>query len=348
MTRCYTVSVAGQSLEVVGDRAAERFRPAFSRVEVSGTGTADAMLRLETVADLYEASQPLAVGLNRGADGSFAVLRTAPSMIEVFHPDQARGTGGPRLGVIASPEALDAGDVLAQPAHVAIAAWLATQGGFLMHAAGVAVDGRGILLIGAGGRGKTTTALAAVQRGFSYLGDDLCILRPDPSGQGGHQLHGLYATAKLNPDTRARLGLAAWPGIGTTPKGKVVAAIPAEIGFAAVVPLAAIVHVGQSPQGRTAVARLTRREALRQLGTASGPMLSAAGPSGGWLAAMARIARDVPVFSLTIDWNLDRVVDSLAAMASAGANRRCWDDEGMAMEPDVRFTGLAKQWPDGQ
>lgn len=346
MTRSYTVNVAGQSLEVVGDGATERFRPAFSRVEVAGTGAADAVLHLETVADLYDAAEPLEVGLNRGAEGSFAVLRTAPPMIEVFHPHQARGTGGPRLRVMASPEALDAGDVLAQPAHVAIAAWLATQGGFLMHAAGVAIDGRGILLIGAGGRGKTTTALAAVQRGFSYLGDDLCILRPDPSGQGGHQLHGLYATAKLNPDTRARLGLTAWTGLGATPKGKVVAAIPATIGFASVVPLAVIVHVGQSTHGETEAARLTRREAFRQLGTASGPMLLAAGPSGSWLAAMARIARDVPVFSLAIDWNLDRVVAALAVIASAGANGCGGDDDGMAMVPDVKFTGVAKQRPD--
>lgn len=345
MTRSYLVNVAGRTLEVVGDGAVERFRPAFSRIEVAASGPADAMLDVETVADACHAAKPLVVGLNRGVDGSLAVLYLVPPMIEMFRPPGASGTGRPRLQVVASPAALLAGDVLAQPGHAAIAAWLATQDRCLMHAAGVAVDGRGIMLIGEGGRGKTTTALAAVQRGFNYLGDDLCILRPDSSGRESHQLHGLYATAKLNPDTRERLGLTAWHTLGTTPKGKTVAAIPAEVGFAATVPLTAIVAVGPSRDAGPRVTRLACRDALRQLGTASSPMLKAAGPSGGWLAAIARIARDVPVLSLALDWNLDRVVDSLAAIASAAARGAYSDDHDPVTIPDTSTAGAADGRP---
>ncbi len=341
MTHHFAVNIAGYSLDVTGDGAVEQFRPALARLGNAGTGPADAVLHVETVADPLRIAGPLAVGLNRAADGSFAVVRTVPPMIEGFQPGCGRLSEGPRLELCVSPEALAAGDVLAQPGHVAIAAWLATQGSFVMHAAGVAIDGRGILLIGAGGRGKTTTALAAVQRGFDYLGDDLSIVTPDASGQGRHQLQGLYATAKLNPDTRDRLGLTGWAVLGSTPKGKAVALLPPAIGFAPSVPLAAIVHVGHARHAGPPVTRLTRREAVRQLGTASGPMLRPAGPSGAWLGAMARLARDVPALSLAIDWNLDRVVDSLAAIASAAVNGRCGDATGIV--PDAVSAGVAER-----
>lgn len=315
MTRHFTVAIAGRAIEVTGDKAVEQFRPAFSRVELSGSRPADAVLKVEAAADPSRVLGPLEVGQSRFADGSFAALRTVPPMLEVFRPGNAHGSNAALLEVIASPEAFAAGDVLAQPGHLSIAAWLAAQGNFLMHAAGVAFDGRGVLLIGAGGRGKTTTALAAAQRGFDYLGDDLCIVSPDDSGRGGHLLHGLYATAKLNPDSRERLGVAAWPVLGSTPKGKVVTILPPEIGFGLAVPLTAIVQVGSSRRARPCGRRLMPREALRQLGIASGPMLTAAGPSAAWFRAMARLCRDVPAVSLPLDWNLDQVVESLAAIA---------------------------------
>jgi hypothetical protein len=344
MTRYYRVNVAGRSLEVTGDGAIERFRPAFSRLEVVGCAPADAVLAVETVPHPSAVAGALVIGLNRLADGSFAVLRTVPPMIEGFRPGVAPLFGVPRLELIVSPDALAAGDVLAQPAQVSIAAWLATQGSFLMHAAGVAIDGRGLLLVGAGGRGKTTTALAAAQRGFSYLGDDLCIVSPDASGRGRHLLQGLYATAKLNPDTRERLGLTAWPVLGATPKGKAVVLLPPGISFAPSVPLAAIVHVGPSGQAGPHMTRLNWSEAVRQLGTASGPMLTASRPSGGWFEAMTTLARDVPVLSLAIDWDLDHAVDSLAAIASAPEAGRHVD--ALRIVPRVIRAGVAARRPD--
>lgn len=56
---------------------------------------------------------------------------------------------------------------------------LAEENGWsLVHGAAVGLDGKGILLVGAGGSGKTTTALSAAMSGFEYLGDDYVILNP--------------------------------------------------------------------------------------------------------------------------------------------------------------------------
>ena len=70
-------------------------------------------------------------------------------------------------------------------------------------------------------------ALACARRGFSYLGDDLCVVEATASAADGPSLvHGLYATAKLNPDSLERLDAGAWPGLGTTPSGKAAVALP--------------------------------------------------------------------------------------------------------------------------
>ena len=46
-----------------------------------------------------------------------------------------------------------------------------------VHAAGGALDGRGVLIAGASGSGKSTVALALARDGFAMLGDDMVFLR---------------------------------------------------------------------------------------------------------------------------------------------------------------------------
>lgn len=46
------------------------------------------------------------------------------------------------------------------------------------HAAVVEQNGRALLLVGKGGAGKSTLALALVRRGFRYLGDEFAIVQP--------------------------------------------------------------------------------------------------------------------------------------------------------------------------
>ena len=62
----------------------------------------------------------------------------------------------------------------------------------IVHGAAVAIDGRAVLLAGAGGSGKSTTALACALAGLGYLGDDYCAVEP-----GAGKVHMVYQTAKL-------------------------------------------------------------------------------------------------------------------------------------------------------
>ncbi|WP_342071656.1 hypothetical protein [Yoonia algicola] len=55
---------------------------------------------------------------------------------------------------------------------------LAKDGGALIHAGSLAVDGRGVLLAGAGGSGKSGTVLSGILHGLQTVGDDYVFVDP--------------------------------------------------------------------------------------------------------------------------------------------------------------------------
>ncbi len=74
-----------------------------------------------------------------------------------------------------------------------------------IHAGLVARRGRGLLLVGGGGRGKTTTSLDGLHGGLDFLGDDSVGIGED--GAEGLRGHCLYASARVRPHQLPR-----WPG----------------------------------------------------------------------------------------------------------------------------------------
>src|SRR5580704_7033401 len=55
-------------------------------------------------------------------------------------------------------------------------------GRFPLHAAGLALRGRGVLVPGASGAGKSTTSVTLVRAGFDFLSDDTVFLTSSPEG----------------------------------------------------------------------------------------------------------------------------------------------------------------------
>jgi hypothetical protein len=72
-----------------------------------------------------------------------------------------------------------------------------------LHAGAVGRDGRGVLVAGASGAGKSTTALACLEAGLDYVGDDFVLVDVDAL-----TVHPLTNTAKL-----ARPDLPRFPGL---------------------------------------------------------------------------------------------------------------------------------------
>jgi hypothetical protein len=66
-----------------------------------------------------------------------------------------------------------------------------------IHAGLVSQGGRGVLIVGGGGRGKSTTSLDGLHEGLHYLGDDSVAIGEDEAG--GTQGYCLYASARVRP-----------------------------------------------------------------------------------------------------------------------------------------------------
>jgi hypothetical protein len=89
-----------------------------------------------------------------------------------------------------------------KPLQPLLFAWQSDLGTALVHAGLVARGDRGLLFGGAGGSGKTTSALTCMAAGFDYLGDDYIGLPPlsvhPPCG------YSFYASTWLEPDHAQR------------------------------------------------------------------------------------------------------------------------------------------------
>lgn len=79
--------------------------------------------------------------------------------------------------------------------------WLDPQGLMLLHGASVGTVEGGVLLVGRGGSGKSTCALASLDSDLLYAGDDYVAVGLDPEPI----VHSLYASGKLVPGHSKRL-----------------------------------------------------------------------------------------------------------------------------------------------
>lgn len=89
----------------------------------------------------------------------------------------------------------------ASPMRPLLAWWLADSGLQVVHAAAVGDGGRGVLLTGRGGSGKTTTALLCVQAGWAYAGDNNLAIGTGSPARG----HSMYSSATVRPGTLERM-----------------------------------------------------------------------------------------------------------------------------------------------
>lgn len=79
--------------------------------------------------------------------------------------------------------------------------WMSQQGVQLIHAGAVGVPSGGVLLVGKGGSGKSTTALSCLNSELFYASDDYCLLAPEPTPT----VFSIYSTGKKNADDVQRL-----------------------------------------------------------------------------------------------------------------------------------------------
>lgn len=74
--------------------------------------------------------------------------------------------------------------------------WLPDRGALLLHGAAVGRERGGALLVGAGGSGKSTSALSCLASDLLYAGDDYIAVELDPEPR----VLSLFCSGKLDPD----------------------------------------------------------------------------------------------------------------------------------------------------
>ena len=182
------------------------------------------------------------------------------------------------------------------PLRSALHHWAAGQGMHFVHAGAIGVDGRGVLLAGAGGSGKSTTALACLDAGLQYAGDDYDVIL---THEDAPRVHCLYSTAKLDAPSLERLpGLAA--AVADFRRGEEQKAVidvhghrPGLVVDSLAIDAVVIPSVGAGEQPRLRPAKSSH--ALRAIAPTT--LLQLPGAAAPRMAAMADLVRSVRPYS---------------------------------------------------
>ncbi|MGE3074354.1 MAG: hypothetical protein AB7N24_13975 [Dehalococcoidia bacterium] len=182
----------------------------------------------------------------------------------------------------------------------AVIAWsMAERGMQFLHSAAVAAGDRAALIVGSSGSGKSSTALACLLNGLEYLGDDHCLLELDASPPA---VHSIYAAAKLHDAQLLRFPrlhpFVVNPNRVAPDKG-VAILFPdfAEL-LPASRPLVAVFVPRIANVETTTIGPIGPAAALAAL--APSTLLQMASADRGGLAAMARLVRRIPCYSLRL------------------------------------------------
>lgn len=90
---------------------------------------------------------------------------------------------------------------MGSPLRIILHAWLSKQGMQMVHAGAVGLPSGGVLLVGRGGSGKSTTALCCLNSELFYASDDYTLLASEPSPTA----FSIYNTGKKKSDDVERL-----------------------------------------------------------------------------------------------------------------------------------------------
>jgi hypothetical protein len=201
-----------------------------------------------------------------------------------------------------------------KPLHALIGIWLADIGMPFLHGGAVVGQGQGILLGGSGGSGKSTTALACLDAGWDYLGDDAIAIEQTAANR--FVAHSVYATTTLAPDhMRNFTRLTPYAIPGTNPgedKDLVVLSrlYPGQLKRSAVIQALVIPTVTNKPVSKI---RLIRKiDALMALAPSSVLYLPNAGAS--YLNLLGSITQSVPCYGLELGADIAQISEHMSTI----------------------------------
>jgi hypothetical protein len=197
-------------------------------------------------------------------------------------------------------------DYRGSPLLVILSWWTSAKGLQYVHAGAVGTANGGVLLVGKGGSGKSTSALSCLKSDLYYAADDYCLL--DPRADRPY-VHSIYNSAKLEAGH-----------IKSFPHLLPLVSNPQDLGVAKAViylndhhpeklapgfPIKAVLIPKVTGKRDTHLRRASHVEGLRALAPSTLFQLSGAGAKN--LAVMAEFARRVPSYFLEAGTDLDQI-----------------------------------------
>ena len=281
-------------LKFASEALRSAFTPAFAHLEPAGDGAADLTVFCWDDASSGQVLAEPEVGAGRsGVEYVDGPVRIA------WEPEQRHFSAfsiPKRLALLRTPDA----ETLpswerAAPLRRVLHWWASDQGLQLVHAAALGDSDGGVLLVGPGGSGKSTTALACIGSSIGYAGDDYCLISLD----GSPRVHALYGSGKADGDSVARLPnlKAAFAASTLQGEGKSVifAAKEAMVGS---FPLRAIVAPKVAPDTAGRLDPLSKAEALRAVAPTT--LFQMPGDRRESLSRLTALVRDLPCWRLSV------------------------------------------------
>ena len=309
--RCFSIGGRRVILRFAGPALIEPVTRALAHLGCPpGAGAEDPPL---TVMLWDEASTGVGVaGLRRDTDTPSMELFRRPGMVGLHQPverilcvlDQSRDTA-----LWWTPDALtlpywERGAPLLRLLHW----WMPRHGCQVVHGAAVGTAHGGVLLVGPSGSGKSSTALASLQGGLHYVGDDYVLMELGPPATA----YSLYNSAKLHPEQATRFP-ALLEGPGAPDEEKVLAFMherrPEQLALS--VPLVAVLAPVVVPSTRTTVAPLPRAQALAALAPSTILQLHGGDDT---LARLAALLRAVPCYRISLGSDMEAIAHVIAGL----------------------------------
>jgi len=185
--------------------------------------------------------------------------------------------------------------------------WAGDTGLAFLHASAIASGDGAIVLAGASGSGKSTTAMACFADGLGFIADDACLVQLDPAPT----VFTVYGKAKLERDAFERLPQLA--ELAMNPNGASVV-IDATDRVVPSAPLRAVVLPTLADGRGSHLARVSPTTARRLLVSTT---LVEGGAGGAALGPITELAGRVPCYRLELGSDLTDVVSTVRTVLGA-------------------------------
>jgi hypothetical protein len=215
-------------------------------------------------------------------DSGLSMLDTGTSRAVYWVPDAARippwDFGGPFRGILSW--------------------WLGMHGRQFLHAAAVGTREAGVVIAGKSGSGKSTTAVACLQAGLAYAGEDYCLLQAQP----GPRAYTVYCSAKLTSQSLGLLpaGLPAGARVEEQAFDKEMFLLDGPYGEHIVDSFPVVAVLLPRIVDRVEPALLPAGRAAALAGLAPSTLLQLPGDRSGAFRELAAVVEQVPAFTLEL------------------------------------------------